>query len=57
MDRMRAMALIITGTFGLCLWIVLWALNVSGLDGLLLAIVFVLIVTVIRTAVPQRRDR
>jgi hypothetical protein len=51
------MALIITATFGLCLWIVLWALNVSGLDGLLLAILFVLIVTLVRTAVPQRRDR
>ena len=51
------MALLITATFGLCLWIVLWALNVSGLDGLLLAILFVLIVMLVRTAVPQRRDR
>jgi hypothetical protein len=48
------MALIITGTFGLCLWIVLWALNVSGFDGLLLAVTFVLIVLAVRVAAPRR---
>jgi hypothetical protein len=52
------MALIITATFGLCLWIVLWALNVSGFDGLLLGISFVLIVMAVRTVTaPQRRDK
>lgn len=51
------MALIVTATFGLVLWIVLWALNVSGLDGLLLAVAFVLIALAIRTITPQRRDR
>jgi hypothetical protein len=51
------MALIITATFGLCLWIVLWSLNVSGLDGLLLAILFVLVALAVRTAVPHRRDK
>jgi hypothetical protein len=51
------MALIITATFGLCLWIVVWALNVSGFDGLLLAIAMVVIVLAVRTVTLQRRDR
>jgi hypothetical protein len=51
------MALIITATFGLCLWIVVWALNVSGFDGLLLAIGMVVIVLAVRTVTLQRRDR
>jgi len=51
------MVLIITATFGLCLWIVLWALNVSGLDGLLIAVVLVLIVVAVRTVTQPRRDR
>ena len=42
------MALVITGTFGLVVWIGLWALNVSGFDALLIGIVLVLIVTAIR---------
>jgi hypothetical protein len=51
------MAVIVTATFGLVLWIVLWALNVSGFDGLLLAVTFVLIALAIRTITSQRRDR
>ncbi len=31
------MGLILTATAGLCLWIILWALNVSGFDGILIA--------------------
>ncbi len=58
---MRAMAFVITGTFGLCIWIVLWALNVSGFDALLIAIVLVLIVTALRNVapylLPSRKDR
>ncbi len=46
------MSLVITGTFGLCVWIVLWALNVSGFDALLIAIVLVLIVSALRNVVP-----
>jgi len=51
------MALVITGTLGLCLWIVLWALNVSGFDAILIAIVMVLAVTAIRTVLPSGSDR
>jgi hypothetical protein len=54
------MALVITGTIGLCIWIVLWALNVSGFDALLIAIVMVLVVTAIRSVGPylsSRKDR
>lgn len=52
------MALVITGTFGLVVWLVLWALNVSGFDALLIGIVLFLIVTAARTVVPHlsRKD-
>jgi hypothetical protein len=59
-DRICAMALVVTGTAGLALWIVLWALNVSGFDGILIAISMVLVVTGIRNVVPYltgRKDR
>jgi hypothetical protein len=46
------MGLIVTGTAGLCLWIVLWALGVSGFDGILIAIVMVLTVIGLRNVVP-----
>ena len=54
------MGLIITGAFGLCLWIVLWALNISGFDALLIGLVMVLVVTAIRNVLPylpSRKDR
>ncbi|MDE3131940.1 MAG: hypothetical protein KGL16_12380 [Acidobacteriota bacterium] len=53
------MGLILTATAGLCLWIILWALNVSGFDALLIGIVLVLIVTAARNVVPHlsRKDR
>ena len=53
------MALVITGTFGLVVWIVLWALNVSGFDALLIGIVLVLIVTAARNVAVQlsRKDQ
>jgi hypothetical protein len=53
------MALVITGTFGLVVWLVLWALNVSGFDALLIGIVLVLIVTAARNVAPHlsRKDR
>jgi hypothetical protein len=46
------MGLIITGTAGLCLWIVLWALGVSGFDGILIAVLMVLVVLGLRNVVP-----
>jgi hypothetical protein len=54
------MAIVITGTFGLCVWIILWALNVSGFDALLIGVVLVLIVTAARNVGPyltSRKDR
>jgi hypothetical protein len=53
------MGLILTGTAGLCLWIVLWSLGVSGFDAILIAIVMVLIAIAVRNLLPflpGRRD-
>jgi hypothetical protein len=53
------MGLILTATAGLCLWIILWALNVSGLDAILIAVVMVLIAVGIHQLIPflpGRRD-
>jgi hypothetical protein len=53
------MGLIITATAGLCLWIILWALNVSGFDAILIAVLMVLVATALRTLLPYlpgRRD-
>jgi hypothetical protein len=53
------MGLILTATAGLCLWIVLWSLNVSGLDAILIGIVMVLIALGIKQLLPflpGRRD-
>jgi hypothetical protein len=37
------MGLVIAATFGLALWIVLWALGISGLDAFLLALLVMLL--------------
>jgi hypothetical protein len=37
------MGLLITGTAGLSLWIVLWAINIKAIDGMLIVIAMVLI--------------
>jgi hypothetical protein len=53
------MGLILTATAGLCIWIVIWSLNVSGLDAIMIAIVMVLIAVGIRNLLPYlpgRRD-
>jgi len=53
------MGLILTATAGLCLWIIIWALNVSGLDAIFLAIAMVLIAIGVRNVLPHlpgRRD-
>jgi hypothetical protein len=42
------MALAIATTIAFCLWIVLWAIGVSGFDGLLLCTTIVLLVAGIR---------
>jgi uncharacterized membrane protein len=53
------MAVILTATAGLCLWIILWALNVSGFDAILIAVVMVLIALAVQQLLPflpGRRD-
>ncbi|HXD64024.1 MAG: hypothetical protein ACXVR1_03645 [Solirubrobacteraceae bacterium] len=53
------MGLILTATAGLCIWIVVWSLNVSGLDAIMIAIVMVLIAIGVRNLLPYlpgRRD-
>ncbi len=54
------MGLILTATAGLCLWIVIWALNVSGFDAIGIAILMVLIAIGVRNLLPylpgRRRD-
>jgi hypothetical protein len=53
------MGLILTATAGLALWIVIWALNVSGFDAILIAVVMVLIAVAVRNLLPflpGRRD-
>jgi hypothetical protein len=46
------MGLILTATAGLGIWIVLWALNVSGFDAILIAVGMVLIAIGVRNLLP-----
>jgi hypothetical protein len=54
------MGLIVTATFGLCLWIVLWATQLfNGLDGMIIAGLMVLVGLAVRNLLPYlpgRRD-
>ena len=53
------MGLILTATAGLCIWIIIWALNVSGLDAIGLALLMVLLAIGVRNLLPflpGRRD-
>jgi hypothetical protein len=53
------MGLILTGAAGLSLWIVLWALNISGFDAILIAVLMALIAIGVRNLLPflpGRRD-
>lgn len=53
------MGLILTATAGLCLWIILWSLNISGFDAILIAVLMVLIAIAARNLLPflpGRRD-
>ncbi|MGO9958158.1 MAG: hypothetical protein ACLP50_19695 [Solirubrobacteraceae bacterium] len=53
------MGLVLTAAFGLCIWIVVWSLNVSGLDAFLITIVMVLVAIGVRNVLPYlpgRRD-
>ncbi len=46
------MGVIITATAGLCLWIILWTLNVSGFDAILIAIMMVVVALGVRNVLP-----
>ncbi|MDQ6605883.1 MAG: hypothetical protein M3Z06_04960 [Actinomycetota bacterium] len=46
------MGLIITATAGLCLWLILWSLNVSGFDAIMIAVVMVLVAIGVRNLMP-----
>jgi VanZ family protein len=46
------MGLIFTATTGLCIWIVLWALGVSGFDAILIVVLMVLIAVAVRQLIP-----
>jgi hypothetical protein len=53
------MGLILTGTAGLCLWIILWSLGVGGFDAILIAVLMVLVAIGVRNVLPflpGRRD-
>jgi hypothetical protein len=45
------MGVILTGTAGLCLWIVMWALNVKAFDGILVTSLMVLVALGCKTLV------
>ena len=52
------MGLILTATAGLCIWIVLWAVNiVGGFDAILIGIAMVLVAIAVRTVVPHLTGR
>jgi hypothetical protein len=46
------MGLILTATAGLCVWIVLWSLKVSGFDGMLIVLGLVVLAIGIRNLLP-----
>jgi len=47
------MEVVATATAGLCLWIILWALGVSGFDALLIGALMVIIAVAIQNVVPR----
>ncbi len=53
------MGIIVTATAGLCLWIILWSLNISGFDSILIAVLMILVAVGVRNILPflpGRRD-
>jgi hypothetical protein len=51
------MGLVLTATAGLCLWIVLWSLGISGLDAILIGIGMVLIAIAVHNLLPYLPGR
>jgi hypothetical protein len=55
----RAMGLVLTATAGLGIWIILWALNISGFDAILIVVLMMLVAVGVRQLLPflpGRRD-
>lgn len=53
------MGVIVSATVGLAIWILLWALGVSGFDSIMIAVALVLIAVMLHNVVPnlaRRRD-
>ena len=53
------MGVLVTATVGLVIWIVLWALKVSGFDSIMIAVGLILVAAALRNVVPnlaRRRD-
>jgi hypothetical protein len=51
------MGLILTATAGLCIWIIIWALNVSGLDALFIGIGMIVIAIGVHNLLPYLPGR
>jgi len=43
------MGLALTATFAFCLWVVLWALNVKGFDGMLITLTILVVAGTIKS--------
>jgi hypothetical protein len=53
------MGLILTATAGLCLWIILWSINIGGFDAILITVGMVVVAIGVRNLLPflpGRRD-
>ena len=51
------MGLILTATAGLCLWIILWAINIKAFDGIQIVGLMVVIALVVRQLLPYLPGR
>lgn len=51
------MGVVLTTAAGLCIWIIIWALNVSGLDAIMITIAMVLIAIGVHTLLPYLPGR
>jgi hypothetical protein len=54
------MGVVVTTTLGLCIWLILWSVNVSGFDGILIAVGLMLVAICVKNVIPTlpgRRSR
>ena len=53
------MGLLVATVFGMIVWIVLWAINISGFDAILIVVLMMLVAVAVRQVLPflpGRRD-